>query len=110
MTGEKINVDWEEFRRALQGEYHERDERGRWHPVPVETLNDQVISQALTAADRCDRCGAEAWVRWVRDNQHILTCAHHARSHEEALLEWAHYSIDKRRDRFAVDARVSTDV
>ncbi|WP_070319815.1 DUF7455 domain-containing protein [Cellulomonas iranensis] len=35
----------------------------------------------LTAADRCDRCGAQAYVRVVLPVGELLFCAHHAREH-----------------------------
>lgn len=38
----------------------------------------------LTAADRCDRCGAQAYVRVMLTNGELLFCAHHARRHAEA--------------------------
>jgi hypothetical protein len=41
----------------------------------------------LTAADRCDRCGAAAQVRAVLPSGgELLFCAHHARKHNEALI------------------------
>lgn len=39
----------------------------------------------LTAADRCDRCGAQAYVRVTLSAGELLFCAHHARQHEAAL-------------------------
>lgn len=40
----------------------------------------------LTAADRCDRCGAQAYVRVVmQDGGDLLFCAHHSREYGEAL-------------------------
>jgi len=46
----------------------------------------------LTAADRCDRCGAQARVRVVLATGDLLFCAHHAKSYEQTLrtqaLEW----------------------
>ncbi len=46
----------------------------------------------LTAADRCDRCGAQAFVRVVLASGDLLFCGHHARNYEEGLraqaLEW----------------------
>jgi hypothetical protein len=40
----------------------------------------------LTAADRCDRCGAQAYVRAVlTSGGELLFCAHHARKHADAL-------------------------
>ena len=40
---------------------------------------------ALTALDRCDRCGAQALVRAVLPAGELLFCGHHARKHAEAL-------------------------
>jgi hypothetical protein len=40
----------------------------------------------LTAADRCDRCGARAYVRvTLLSGGELYFCAHHAREHEAAL-------------------------
>ena len=45
---------------------------------------------ALTAADRCDRCGAQAFLRAVLPGGgELLFCAHHARAHEEKLRQVA---------------------
>ncbi|KHL14594.1 hypothetical protein CLV56_0145 [Mumia flava] len=45
---------------------------------------------ALSAADRCDRCGAQAYVRVEMSNGfELLFCAHHARRHDEKLREVA---------------------
>ena len=43
-------------------------------------------SPALTASDRCDRCGAQAYVRvLLASGGELLFCAHHAREHAVAL-------------------------
>ena len=46
----------------------------------------------LSAADRCDRCGAQARVRAVLASGDLLFCAHHAKAYEPTLrtsaLEW----------------------
>lgn len=39
----------------------------------------------LTAADRCDRCGARAYVRVRFAAGELLFCAHHGRKHADAL-------------------------
>jgi hypothetical protein len=40
----------------------------------------------LTAADRCDRCGARAYVRvTLLTGGELLFCAHHARQHGASL-------------------------
>jgi hypothetical protein len=45
-----------------------------------------VASEPLTAADRCDRCGARAYVRvLLPGGGELLFCAHHGRMHQDAL-------------------------
>ncbi len=47
-------------------------------------------SQTLTAADRCDRCGAQAYVRvLISSGGELLFCAHHARKYDEGLRKVA---------------------
>lgn len=46
--------------------------------------------QPLTAADRCDRCGAQAYIRVrLAAGGELLFCAHHARAHEDKLKQVA---------------------
>ena len=43
-------------------------------------------SPTLSAADRCDRCGAQAYVRVaLTSGGELLFCAHHSREHAEKL-------------------------
>ena len=45
-----------------------------------------IAHEALTAADRCDRCGARAYVRvTLPAGGELLFCAHHGRAHDAAL-------------------------
>jgi hypothetical protein len=42
----------------------------------------------LTATDRCDRCGAQAYVRvTMTSGSELLFCAHHWRDNEVALRQ-----------------------
>ena len=44
----------------------------------------------LTAVDRCDRCGAQAYVRvLLPGRRELLFCAHHNRQHALALAKIA---------------------
>ena len=43
----------------------------------------------LTHADRCDRCGAQAFYRAVLSTGELLFCAHHGRAYGERLAEVA---------------------
>ena len=44
---------------------------------------------SLTAADRCDRCSAQARVRVTLPAGELLFCGHHAKEHESRLREIA---------------------
>ncbi len=47
-------------------------------------------SSSLTALDRCDRCGAQAYLRVeLAGGGDLLFCAHHAREHGDKLREVA---------------------
>ena len=53
-------------------------------------------SPALTAADRCDRCGAQAYLRVeLQTGGELLFCAHHAREHGDKLREVAAHVVDE---------------
>ena len=44
----------------------------------------------LTALDRCDRCGVQAYVRVeLIEGTELLFCAHHARQYDDKLREVA---------------------
>ncbi len=43
----------------------------------------------LNTADRCDRCGAQAFYRAVLANGDLLFCAHHGREYSARLAEVA---------------------
>lgn len=50
----------------------------------------------LTAVDRCDRCGAQAYLRvQLQAGGELLFCAHHAREHGDKLREVAAYFQDE---------------
>jgi hypothetical protein len=45
-------------------------------------------TKPLTALDRCDRCGAQAYIRATLPvGGELLFCAHHGRQHIAALRE-----------------------
>ena len=51
---------------------------------------------ALGAADRCDRCGAQAYLRVeLQSGGELLFCAHHAREHGDKLREIAANVVDE---------------
>lgn len=47
-----------------------------------------TLAPELTAADRCDRCGAQAFVRArLADGLELHFCAHHGREHLRKLRD-----------------------
>lgn len=59
-------------------------------------LDRPVDHRELTALDRCDSCGARAWVRAVIGPSELLFCGHHAAVHLDALRSTADYIQDDR--------------
>ena len=49
------------------------------------TVPARVTEYRLTALDRCDSCGAQAYVGAEVNGTELLFCAHHARKYEVKL-------------------------
>lgn len=62
----------------------------------AEVTTAVAPSSPLTAADRCDRCGAQAYLRVeLQSGGELLFCAHHAREHGDKLKAVAANVIDE---------------
>jgi hypothetical protein len=62
-----------------------------------------ALAPTLTAADRCDRCGARAYVRVrLTSGGELLFCAHHGREHLPKLQDLA-TNIQDETDRLTPD-------
>jgi hypothetical protein len=74
---------------------------GRWKPYETRVRPDVTTATApsaapLTAVDRCDRCGAQAYLRvLLQGGGELLFCAHHAREHGDKLREVASHVQDE---------------
>lgn len=56
----------------------------------------KLMEETLTAADRCDRCGAQAYIRvTLPSGGELLFCAHHGRAHEDKLKQVALHIQDE---------------
>jgi hypothetical protein len=63
----------------------------------------------LTATDRCDRCGAQAYLRVeLQSGGELLFCAHHAREHGDKLKEIA-VSFTDETHRLATTSATASD-
>ncbi|WP_416549578.1 DUF7455 domain-containing protein [Leucobacter sp. BZR 635] len=48
-----------------------------------------TAERPLSGLDRCDSCGAQAYVRATLSGSELLFCAHHAAKHEAKLRPMA---------------------
>lgn len=55
-----------------------------------------LTAEPLTALDRCDRCGAQAYVRVLLAVGELLFCGHHANEHARAWENVAKQVQDER--------------
>ena len=46
---------------------------------------EATMTATLNATDRCDKCGAQAYVRVEMRAGELLFCAHHAHAYRDAL-------------------------
>jgi hypothetical protein len=68
---------------------------------PLDSLESQF---SLTALDRCDSCGAQAYIRVELDSGELLFCAHHGKKYQEKLATVASDWHDE-SDRLLQDNR-----
>jgi len=65
---------------------------------------------SLTASDRCDRCGAQAYVRVVLvAGGDLLFCAHHYAEHADSLRPTAAEIVDETHRLIDVPTAVVED-
>lgn len=56
----------------------------------TDMTTTMIDDQTLDASDRCDRCGAQAYMRvTLGSGGELLFCAHHARAHSDKLRQVA---------------------
>ncbi len=69
-----------------------------------------ISSPQLTTLDRCDRCGAQAYVRVILETSggELRFCGHHARAVETTLRPLASEWLDE-TSRLTEKAPVSVD-
>jgi hypothetical protein len=55
--------------------------------VTENVVQVEQIERELLVADRCDRCGAQAFMQAIKENLDLLFCAHHGREYTPALVD-----------------------
>ncbi|MEA9984818.1 MULTISPECIES: DUF7455 domain-containing protein [Subtercola] len=74
--------------------------------IATETsvVGDREVNRQLTGADRCDSCGAQAYIRVEMASGELLFCAHHGREVKAKLAPIAKHWHDE-SDRLLEDHR-----
>lgn len=66
------------------------------HEVYTPPLSEDQKKNLLTAQDRCDRCGAQAYVITFKNGfSNLLFCSHHFNSVKENLFKQGFSAIDQ---------------
>ncbi|MGH8960657.1 MAG: DUF7455 domain-containing protein [Jatrophihabitantaceae bacterium] len=69
-----------------------------------------IADRPLTATDRCDRCGAQAYVRAVLNSgSDLLFCAHHWHENEDKLRKISESIVDESERLAGVPATASLE-
>ncbi|PHP52152.1 DUF7455 domain-containing protein [Actinomyces ruminis] len=65
--------------------------------APAQATGPSAATETrpLTTADRCDVCGAQAYLRVVLASGELLFCAHHGNAHRDALEHQALFIQDE---------------
>jgi hypothetical protein len=78
----------------MNAETARRRREATW-PAPPPPAPERRPAR-LKATDRCDQCGARAYVAAEIHDVDLLFCAHHYRDHEEKIREVAEEVLDER--------------
>jgi hypothetical protein len=71
---------------------------------------DLLSPEPLTALDRCDRCGAKAYLRvTLASGGELLFCAHHGKKYEESLRSIAAEIHDESEKLSGIEASAPDD-
>ena len=57
--------------------------------ITTENISTDELDYSLSALDRCDSCGAQAYVRVTLASGDLLFCAHHAAKFKDKLFPTA---------------------
>ena len=57
--------------------------------IATENISTDELDYSLSALDRCDSCGAQAYVRVTLASGDLMFCAHHAAKFKDKLFPTA---------------------
>jgi ribosomal protein L37E len=60
-----------------------------------ETKVKKQEEKVLKIADRCDRCGAQAFILATGVSGELMFCGHHYHKYEYAITQWAYKIVNE---------------
>ena len=60
-----------------------------------ETKVEKKQEKVLKIADRCDRCGAQAFVLATGVSGELMFCGHHYHKYEYSITQWAYNIVNE---------------
>jgi len=68
------------------------------------------MADRMNPADRCDRCGSEAYFMAIKEDLHpLLFCVHHGREYQTKLISTGFEILDESARIEAKESRVSSN-
>jgi hypothetical protein len=55
----------------------------------------QEVKKVLKISDRCDKCGAQAFVLATGVSGELMFCGHHYNKYEYAITQWAYKIVNE---------------
>lgn len=55
----------------------------------------EKVKKVLKIADRCDRCGAQAFILATGVSGELMFCGHHYHEHEYQITQWAYKIVNE---------------
>ena len=55
----------------------------------------EEVKKVLKIADRCDKCGAQAFVLATGVSGELMFCGHHYQKYEYAITQWAYKIVNE---------------
>lgn len=64
---------------------------------------ETIVLAPLTAYDRCDHCGAQAYVVWVKEEKDLMFCHHHNNRYADKMWETGFQILLDERSKLVQD-------
>ncbi len=61
----------------------------------AQTKVKESSEKVLKIADRCDRCGAQAFILATGVSGELMFCGHHYHKYEYAITQWAYKIVNE---------------